>query len=185
MAMCQARYLYLKNENHVGMFMFADASRSEGRGEPIKAMLRVDRGALGEINKRIAQCRDTARSNCIGTALYIAGEQGEDVKRGASAADKCLLDMRAIEKPVVGCLVAWKASMLSYDEEFPLEVVLHMGVVTSLDPILIANRVSGSGPFIENQRLEDAGTAYSHEILRTRVVFYLPKALLGAAEQGT
>ena len=106
------------------------------------------------INERIALCTDTLRSNCIGTALYLAGEIGNDFFVDTDTVKGRYLNrLRLIDSPAVGCMVAWEDSYKKFIPEVALSrldlnpkmfeertIVAHMAVVSSLEPFLLAHR---------------------------------------------
>jgi hypothetical protein len=108
--------------------------------------------------RRIEECKAASpRSNCIGTALFIAGVGRKDrFVECSQAHSQFLRHLRQSEVPIPGALVAWvrvsKASRI---------FVLHMGVVSLVqqpNKILITHRAGRLGAIIENERPDDSGT---------------------------
>ena len=116
-----------------------------------------------EMDRRIALCRGTKRSNCIGTALYVAGEQEEDVLVRVSILEE-LKKLEEISLPVEKSIVVWTNS----------EVAGHMGIVASVEPLLITGRDGKNGVFIENKPLSEVTAKYSSYFIKK---FYLPQRL--------
>jgi hypothetical protein len=108
-----------------------------------------------DFTRRIDLCKDTFRSNCIGTAMYIVGEQQNDTTLSTKTSYGLYLrTLKSIQDPVVGCVAAWvwraewwlnpsRTRIIENNIE-----IFHMGVVTSSDPLLITHRKSSNGQFI-------------------------------------
>lgn len=62
-----------------------------------------------QFGERIALCTGTLRSNCIGTALYIIGEQKEDsyVHPYLDIQDLYLKELKPTQIPSKDCLIVW------------------------------------------------------------------------------
>lgn len=124
------------------------------------------------IRARIDECRDAApRSNCRGTALYVTNERPDDVYTGYSEGWKHLDGMDPLEKPILGCIAVW----IGYVNEWSWwnkKVPRHMGIVTSLDPILVTGRDRYDGPMVVDQPISQLCESEGCE-----PVFYLPKLL--------
>jgi hypothetical protein len=107
--------------------------------------------------RRVEECRGTKRSNCIGTALFIAGVASKDRFVECSQANSQFLKhLRQSELPVPGALVAW-VRVSKVHRVF----VLHMGVVSSVqqpNKILITHRSGREGIIIEDEATDDSGT---------------------------
>ena len=117
-----------------------------------------------EVNTRIGERRGTERSNCIGTALYLAGEIRKD--KFVSTRDvprRYFEHMQPIAGPVEHALIAWKSRKNGH--------IFHAGVVTSIDPLLVTNRWNTDGPLFEDQIFAELQDAYDN----CEVVCYLPK----------
>ncbi len=122
-----------------------------------------------QVRDRIKLCKLARRSNCIGTALYVVGEQGEDEFLYRGAYDSYLKKLEVLHSPVKGCLVAWQDPMSD------IKAVYHMGIVITTDPILVTHRVGTEGVVIEKQPLSEIsilGCTYDCSIF-----YYLPSAL--------
>jgi hypothetical protein len=114
-------------------------------------------------------CRDTRRSNCIGTALYLSSENSSDKYVDTSYAYQInFQNLKLLDQPVVGCLVAWRNLQNSDGMD-----VYHAGIVVSIDPLLITHRCGIRGPFIEKEQIENVQEHYS----RLSPSFFLPNAL--------
>lgn len=83
--------------------------------------------------ERIAQAKKRVDSNCIGTALYIAGET--PFQRGIQPfhAMHFIKDLVPIKEPVKGAIVSWEIKGKENE-------VVHMGVVTDPQRRLITHR---------------------------------------------
>jgi hypothetical protein len=150
-----ATHLLRRSEHHL-CSKFADADTS-----------RID-------NERVTLCRHTKRSNCVGTALYIIGAQKED--RSVDLVDSDLESLTAylkkleqIPAPIEGCLVVWEG----------LIPITHIGVVTSVNPLLITNRHGAGGSFVEDESFEDLNRKYQSTAcesqMNKRIRYYLPR----------
>ena len=112
------------------------------------------------------------RSNCIGTALYIVGEEEKDKPGDIFKIHSRLSKLARVSHPVIGCLASWERG------SFPRIIVAHLGVVTSLHPLLIAERHESEGEFGENRLFSDIHREYSSPSYdRHKVFFYLPNSL--------
>lgn len=123
--------------------------------------------------ERIEACKKTLRSNCIGTALYITGARSyDDFVSPAETYWMWLSGLGKIERPVLGCIAAWEKK--DGNEIF----VAHMGVVTSLHPLLMAERYETYGEFTENKPFPVIHREYNTPSYGPhKLSFYLPDAL--------
>ncbi len=105
-------------------------------------------------------------SNCIGTALYIVGEQDFDDPERIIKSNK-FENLNQISYPLKGCIVAWKEGNQS---------PLHAGVITEDNPKhrFIA-REYNNGPYFKNLDLEEENKSWEEE--GTKMVFYIPSKL--------
>jgi hypothetical protein len=125
-------------------------------------------------SKAIASCRGTLRANCIGTALYIIGELGEDkyITPYSGVKELYLKNLEPIQTPSEYCLIVWACT----------DCIEHMGVVTGINPILVTNREHADGEFIVNQGFEKANKPYHPDFRRHRgleipsINYYLPRS---------
>ena len=80
-----------------------------------------------------------------------------------------LRNMKKVSTPILGCLVAWQS-------EYGIGMIhiVHMGVITSTNPLLVANRESYGGDFFKDQAFREAGRGCE----QFKPVFYIPKVLL-------
>ncbi len=157
-----------------------------------------------QLQERTEQCRWTTRSNCIGTALYLAGEieRDEFVDLHLAHADYLSMLQRQ-DLPVEGSLVAWHLELRA--TPFFMEIgfhnlfggterdyqriikedgslftfTSHMGVVASLKPLSVTHRLECGGRLVERQVFSKADR---HARTDTNghtfeVAFYLPSAL--------
>lgn len=93
------------------------------------------------LEERLKLVRNTKRSNCIGTALFLVGLYEEDRFLSPKAAyERYLSNLEELDLPEIGCLV-------SFGKTFK---VAHLGVVTSLEPLKVTEREWTEGPFSEN-----------------------------------
>lgn len=120
-----------------------------------------------QVNARINECKGTRRSNCRGTALYLVGEsEGDVVVDSGNRLDLQLKNMRRVKEPAERSLVVWRSRKTAS--------VLHMGVVTSVNPVLVTNRESADGVVFENQPIAEIQNTYDN----CAVEYYLPSGLL-------
>ena len=111
--------------------------------------------------------------NCIGVALYLTGElRRATFVETRFEASNLLSKLDRLEGPQLGCLIAWQKK----DPDPSEEKVLHLGVVTSLDPLLITSRVHCGREFHENDQFGDLNRAFENE-KDVEVIFYRPRHL--------
>lgn len=128
--------------------------------------------------RRIEECKAALpRSNCIGTALFIVGETKTDKYVDTAKVNKpFLLELRRIESPIPGALIVWPRSSKKYRV-----MVAHMGVIVSIEPILVTHRAGRNGLFLENEPLVEAGGCWHQKALdfpgSYSEVYYLPRVL--------
>jgi hypothetical protein len=129
----------------------------------------MDQPTLLEL--RLTRIRDKEQSNCIGTALYLTGEQDEDVYVSAAKAHrKFLRKLRQTGQPITGCLVAWESV------ELPItRLVNHMGVVVHTNPILVTQREGCNGQISEYTPIEQINSFGLYQ--RSTVFYYVPRLL--------
>lgn len=90
-----------------------------------------------ELQRRIESLRGTHQSNCIGTALYLAGlENVDEVYDTDIVYYKILKDLRKTDNPQRGTLVAW----LNHNTSRYLTICCHMGVIIKQKPLTLAHR---------------------------------------------
>jgi hypothetical protein len=129
---------------------------------------------MSMINERIALCRGTERSNCIGTSLYIAGEKDKDEFHRLSEAYESLMNLTKLPNPTCGCLIAWHYHHLISAGECGIYTV-HMGVVTSINPLLVTSRDGCMGKLIEDEPFEDTTKPYTVDYkIASSIAYYLP-----------
>ena len=128
-----------------------------------------------EINFRSALCNHTVRSNCIGTALFLTGETRSDRYVDTDGVNH-LKALRRVDGPVLGGLIAWQR------HKERIVITYHMGVVTSLDPLLITQRNGSDGNFEINNPFKVVDEAYLRHYIP--VECFVPKSLekLGEVE---
>jgi hypothetical protein len=128
---------------------------------------------LGMINERALLCRGTKRSNCVGTALYLTGDRKKDEYLDPFV-ELSVKHLKIAENPTLGCFVTWmtKSSGCVY--------ITHIGVATSLDPLLITHREGADGYFIENQTFDAVTTSYADPNRHGWIAYYLPNTLIAA-----
>lgn len=105
------------------------------------------------LEEKLQRVRGTRQSNCIGTALYLAGLQEEDTWCDTSTAyEKFLKDLPVTPDPVRGSLIAWTKNISG------VIITSHMGVVTSVDgeSYRITHRESGEGELKEDETFQTA-----------------------------
>ncbi len=125
------------------------------------------------INRRAELCRGTERSNCLVTAWYLTGEQKKDYYIDPFV-EMTLNSLKVAKDPSLGCLIAWltKRSECVY--------ITHIGVVTSLNPLLVTHREGAEGYFIENQTFDAVKESYADFNRHGWIAYYLPNALRAA-----
>jgi hypothetical protein len=107
-------------------------------------------------NERLAEIRGTRQSNCIGTALYLAGLEGKDVSRSGERVlwEKWpfLNESGKLREPEEGALIAW---MVSNGDTVEFQ---HMGIVTGINPLRITHRGGCEDPIYENQTFQEVNS---------------------------
>jgi hypothetical protein len=154
-----------------------------------QSLLRTNEGPLAIIKQRIESCRDTRRSNCIGTALFLTAERDHDLYGCTTHAYKLYLaNLRKIATPIEGCFAAWHRRNRLYTaknclleecfqapEDYEKDYIYtsHLAVVISIEPErIMAGRVSTGGIFQEQNYL-----ATKNKYSTDESVFYLPRIM--------
>jgi len=131
------------------------------------------------LEQRMASRRETIRSNCIGTALFMASEIRHDVYYSVKTVYKGYLKkyLRQVPGPAPGCLVAWVSTKDRSE-------VKHMGIITGMDPLSMAHRIGMRDRFAENVAFKDANIYYGLYFRRVCAVaeFYLPQGFTNYAK---
>jgi hypothetical protein len=105
--------------------------------------------------------------NCVGTALFVAGESKKDVYATPYFYDMAASGLPLLSEPCFGAIAVW-------DERLEKKVtVLHMGIVTQVNPTLVTHRHNWGKEVIENQPIEELCKEYSGEPR-----FYLPSIFI-------
>ncbi|HTZ42041.1 MAG TPA: hypothetical protein VMC07_02435 [Candidatus Omnitrophota bacterium] len=103
--------------------------------------------------------------NCIGTALYITKRQPHDVAIEPEDFDVNSFGLVEVHEPRIEAIAIWDYFSL-------MEIrrrVLHMGVVTHLNPTLVTHRPGYNRSLIENESIGDISEGYP-----CPARFYLP-----------
>lgn len=81
--------------------------------------------------------RTIVSTNCIGTALFLAGlTEKDNMKDKRFAYNQYLKNLKRLEKPERGCFVCWeKTNQLKETQE-----VVHLGIVSKVKPLTIIHR---------------------------------------------
>jgi hypothetical protein len=139
--------------------------------------------------ERLDEVRRTDKSNCIGTALYLVGEQGTDKDISPELAYPIFLrNFQEIENPIEGCLAAWQQKMsfsgwlrqaIGVREWGPQ--IPHLGVITDTNPLLITHRAGLCERVVEGDEFSEVRDRYiknSAEYFgKVEIVYYLPRDL--------
>lgn len=146
--------------------------------ETLRSLLETDKRFAKHLLIKAKISRDldplTTYTNCLGTALSDAWEKRKDTFVDPELKGPALLDqLTRIQKPQLGCFIAWIEKKPSLPSGYE---VLHLGIVTSLDPLLITSRVHRGREFHENEPFEDLNRDFENE-KGVEVVFYLPRHL--------
>jgi hypothetical protein len=138
---------------------------------------------LGEIKHRIRVANWTRwlrESNCLGTALFIAGELPKEQYVNPDTAHETYLSKLArLNEPVEGCIVAWQGQFV-WDPVWGRGICYHLytahvGIVTAVQPEpYVAHRKGLRGKFIANQSLKDM---INKQLSGYDTVYYLPSIL--------
>lgn len=159
-------------------------------------------GESSQLQERIALCRNTRRSNCIGTALYLAGEAERDefVDLHLAHADH-LAGLERLDIPAKGVLVAWhlEVRITPFFKEIGFHnffggseadyerfkgadgsfftFTAHMGIVASAAPLRITHRLERKGVFVEGHgfRTADRHVRTDPHGQYFEIAYYLPR----------
>lgn len=137
------------------------------------------------VAKRSELCKGTHRSNCIGTALYLVGEQPSD--KYISTLDVPQLEkLQKAETPEIGLLVAWECGPERWTDERYRLCTEHLGVITDTrdGKLFVTNRYEVFGDFGVNEPIEKTEMQYRYPHDPDMVAYYLPTGLKLAKEQG-
>ena len=129
--------------------------------------------SLSELTERITLAKQTSGDrNCVSTALYIIGEREKDeyipTKNIKIDISEDIDTLREIEDPRIGSLAVWSYRIAGVFNRR----VMHMGVVTGLNPTVITHRPdrNEATSLVENQLCWQISEEYGRE-----VKFYVPK----------
>jgi len=106
-------------------------------------------------------------SNCIGTALYLVGEQERD---------ECVWNKRRTffeklklsEKPGLGYIITWGNETTK---------LAHAAVITGVNPMTVATRNGSCDPFEPKQKFEETNEFYSGKLGYTNILYFIPSRL--------
>jgi len=130
--------------------------------------------------ERIEYSKTNPDGNCAGTAFYISGVCQSQRTIDHPIVVSALKSLKALAIPVQGCLIVWKQAS-EFSEKYGLDrFVLHVGVVTSTNPLLVTHRLNDGGNFYLNQPIEEINQIYQKMQTKSCPVlisFYLPTAL--------
>ena len=122
-------------------------------------------------NRRAVMGRDGV-SNCIGTALFLVGEQlTDDFVYGTifylnMDHTDYIESMEEVSEPKTGCLVAWENIGRN---------IIHLGVIVNENPVLVAHRDGSKGQFHKNMPLERVNEIY--DCGNERIRYFIPPKL--------
>lgn len=130
---------------------------------------------IADYEKRLEIAKNSKYSNCIGTALFLAGITEEDNFISTYPRDyricSALLRTRArLEEPIEGALAAWEII------QKPRTECHHLAVVVAVSPsILVTHRDGSIGPLVINVNLDDVRKVYDDNSNENfRFGFYTP-----------
>lgn len=158
------------------------------QSEVITSNISISRASsyLHQLSERIRLCRDNDEQNpiarhsnpknCVGTALFLLGLK-EDEKHVSIYDVPELQLLKKSDVPALGGAVAWEADVSGRHD------VVHMGVVTSLDPLLVSGRKGYCEAFVENQPFQELEEKCVAGHKKSEVVFYLPPDLTRIGEE--
>lgn len=124
---------------------------------------------LLEDNIIIAENTERKQVNCIGTALFITGELSAD--EGVSTRRAYKFHLKKLEEsknPDIGYLASWE-----HQKKFFHKKIIHLAVITSLNPILMTHRKGFNGPLIIGEPFSDVKKHY--ERAEAEIKFYIPR----------
>jgi hypothetical protein len=133
---------------------------------------------LETVRERTETCTGTFQSNCAGTALFIAGEQDDDVPIDIIEVSLLLRSLEKSHIPRAGILMAWERD--SPDGT----CTEHVGVLTSasMNALRITSRNGANGNLVVDQHICLA-EEYQNLHPEVRINFYVPNRL-ALAESG-
>jgi hypothetical protein len=126
------------------------------------------------VDERAGLCTHTYRSNCIGSAIFVVGEQARDAFINTESVPQ-LRSMERTKNPTEGCLVAWERDVGSERHTH------HLALIASIDEygeFKVTERNGAGGDFRVNKT--SVFSNYAHD----EMVYYLPTGLKLAREQG-
>lgn len=146
-------------------------TRAKCRNDSNEMLLRINEDAIKLVDKRIALCiRSTENySNCVGTALFITYERDNDWAVSGSLIRNELLHLKQVKDPTAGYIVSWETPHKGKI------IVSHMGVVTSIDPILVTHRKGPGMQVIKDQPFDDLNRHYVEAPFFCEYRFYGPR----------
>ena len=107
--------------------------------------------------------------DCISTALFLVGDRDTEMINGKGhEIISTLKKLKPIQEPQIEVIVAWESTSSIYSG------VSHVGVVISVNPLLITHRDGPHGPLCENQPFEKVDAKYARPDLS--VNYYLPNS---------
>lgn len=120
---------------------------------------------LLSFEERLSFARWNGKGNCIGTALFLAGMIRQD---GIIYSDKAyrqfLVDLPRVNSPELYGLIAWQQALpTSKIVKTPCVWTAHLGLVTSIDPLLVAHRPGLRNFFEEDAPFERPNTVYGSQ----------------------
>jgi hypothetical protein len=123
------------------------------------------RGFYNLVENRIKTIKQGV-SNCIGTALYIVGEEEYDEGKNIGR-EEYFSNLNFSKIPRKGCLVVWAEK-----DKGPF----HAGVITDDSPELkISAREENNGLFFKDLSFEKENNSWSGKDVKT--IFYIPSKL--------
>lgn len=114
-------------------------------------------------------------SNCIGTTLYLSGENDYDVS--TSVKGEQIIQLNRSLFPKKGYIVAW---VREYgDSKFPYLEFYHTGIIDVVEGenILISHRDAKKGEFFNSQPISEIKEEQERGRLGLKRVYYIPSKI--------
>jgi hypothetical protein len=108
----------------------------------------------------------------MGTAMYLIGEQKEDSYLDICCKNREMLArMTLIPRPA-------KAAVAMWYKRTPKFLIEHMGIIVSLEPLLVTHRLDWQESFVENEPFLKLDPRYraGPDGRDVKLAFYIPKS---------
>lgn len=118
--------------------------------------------------ERVEHARSERHSNCIGTAIYLAGVYPvEHLQSPSLAYQVFLVDLPRVKHPELWGLVTWQRALVKPDSfstqkiSTPCVLTGHAALITCLNPLLVTDRPGDYQDFRESVPFKEVDAHYS------------------------